>query len=907
MSHEEREELKSCLSSIISSKFTDPRVRRANFASRENVTFYYLDWDSHLLIIKRYHNKDYFDRELFALEALAGTDRVCPVLFHSRLLDEYWQENFNGPYLVVKPYYSGFLRNETGKSPLLLIERAAQEVNISEQLFRYGWRDLDGNINNDAVLLDGRLIRFDLDGAQPRWASADKYNPPYLASGDAQACEAIVAAQRTLFQEEAELESVAIRISQLLLAGVDVRQWPLKDQVLSLRRRNSRNALFRLFFGEGHKKRDAHRLQLQEEWLRTWEGRLSPDAEVKLQSLTKPEARLLGYLFFHLLSRADHGFRLRDLYMSLMLLDIGALIFRYPDLVIPGQRTRNSDQFGNLIEDLYELRKFTEEPATEVPTSVEPTPAPPAPDLFELQLSSDGREWGASRKGTGRECEDLVLLPSSAERPLLLLADGASLANGLQAVQMAKAIFTRWELGFKFGTPSENRSAIETLITSIHQELFSNFRRDNKLRETTIVIVMVVNDPKNPYAMIVRYGNSGFLVTHESEDGYINYKLRSSSTPPSKSLGAIDLDWKRSEPIMQVPLKQEGIYRIRAWSDGVADKEEEAEQLVDRKMSIGELVAEARDWASTHHAIGDDDWAIAGFDIQVSKKKAAVREQDGPSTGMSRNDKATASDPFGILRRVAQQKFSFSNEAIAFWRNLLQKDETLKALLEYPIIQYVLNRHPAPPPPPKTTEMMTVHVPESTTGQGQRQKSARNSRFLPIAVTIAVVLVLIVRYCVQSSSNVDQKSVSSNSSSTVNATPSSSPKYTFENLRAQAIYEKLESEDRFPLDHLPKNSEIDTEPLKTFLDDLTEVLGKTRMRVLVEVYTDLSGGTEVNLQTSNERANKIKNKLLATGRVSEVQIQVIGRGEIPPVVLNEQTEEDRNKNRRLVVVKRPIG
>ncbi len=69
-------------------------------------------------------------------------------------------------------------------------------------------------------------------------------------------------------------------------------------------------------------------------------------------------------------------------------------------------------------------------------------------------------------------------------------------------------------------------------------------------------------------------------------------------------------------------------------------------------------------------------------------------------------------------------------------------------------------------------------------------------------------------------------------------------------------------------------------------------------------YTDSYGGDEQNLQLSKERAEAVKQYLLANSKLVASQIEVIGYGESKPIASNE-TMAGRAANRRVEVVIHP--
>lgn len=72
-------------------------------------------------------------------------------------------------------------------------------------------------------------------------------------------------------------------------------------------------------------------------------------------------------------------------------------------------------------------------------------------------------------------------------------------------------------------------------------------------------------------------------------------------------------------------------------------------------------------------------------------------------------------------------------------------------------------------------------------------------------------------------------------------------------------------------------------------------------RITVEGHTDSRGGDEANLRLSTERAEAVREYLLAAGSVDASRLFAAGYGESRPIASND-TDEGRRKNRRIDIV-----
>ncbi len=75
-------------------------------------------------------------------------------------------------------------------------------------------------------------------------------------------------------------------------------------------------------------------------------------------------------------------------------------------------------------------------------------------------------------------------------------------------------------------------------------------------------------------------------------------------------------------------------------------------------------------------------------------------------------------------------------------------------------------------------------------------------------------------------------------------------------------------------------------------------------KIEIEGHTDAFGSDELNLELSSERANSVKQYMLANMGLTSAQLTATGFGEAQPIANNE-TPEGRTKNRRIDIIIRP--
>ena len=96
------------------------------------------------------------------------------------------------------------------------------------------------------------------------------------------------------------------------------------------------------------------------------------------------------------------------------------------------------------------------------------------------------------------------------------------------------------------------------------------------------------------------------------------------------------------------------------------------------------------------------------------------------------------------------------------------------------------------------------------------------------------------------------------------------------------------------------NSAEVTEEMKPDLEKLMNfVLDNPAVHLVISGHTDSKGDPDANTALSLKRANSIKEYIMTKGGIDDSRIDAKGYGSTKPIIKEEKTEEDRNKNRRV--------
>lgn len=229
-----------------------------------------------------------------------------------------------------------------------------------------------------------------------------------------------------------------------------------------------------------------------------------------------------------------------------------------------------------------------------------------------------GNAWRSTMKGTDWICEDLVLgyVRHLEDRITgsFILADGASLANGREAIHIVKNAFT----ARPWNNPGQDAliPGITETVSAMHSSALANNA------ETTLVLCVVLSIADQPILSVIKFGNSNYLITHQPPDRDRLVWVKGSNLVPLPPIGSVYLhiDTKVIKRFLYtVPLQRHGTWNMTAFSDGVLDGKDKAMELILQYTSLEALVKSAALWDKTTPYFGHDDWSVAGMEIKVEE------------------------------------------------------------------------------------------------------------------------------------------------------------------------------------------------------------------------------------------------------------------------------------------------
>jgi outer membrane protein OmpA-like peptidoglycan-associated protein len=496
-------------------------------------------------------------------------------------------------------------------------------------------------------------------------------------------------------------------------------------------------------------------------------------------------------------------------------------------------------------------------------------------------LSYDGGSWNATRKGP-EECEDLVLNLSCESHPIFVLADGASGAGGKQAIQIVSEVSQEWVKTFSPKSQIETEKQLNDLLAQIQKRLVERGRYQY---QTTLVLIALCPDAMpTPVALLARFGNSDWLITYENEakgmQEFTSTSRESATLGTRKAGDEIDQQWN------YFSFDGAGTYRLRAFSDGVAGK---ALDCLASRMSITDIVKDAGNWNKYIEQIGDDDWAVGGFDVVVTRKASGSAQSSPPPPKQD--------DVLARLKQIEPGRFSLSRPAPAFWKWALGFDAKLNLLVDYPIISRVVGPVKVAVASPNHQEQVATKRSRWNQAVGMVNRGREKRKLIAGGALTLILLFAIVIYALRPASETSSPAPEPPNERVERRTNA----LRFETAQQQSLYEALQDGRNYTIYDWPQGWTLREAEFHGLILGLSKVLAETRWKVIIEVHTDQTGANQVNQTVSNQRAMELRDLLLQTGLVGPEQISAEGKGESQPIVKQEISNANKAQNRRIIV------
>lgn len=864
------------------------------FASLENVAqpqrfdskFYRVTPPSGInCFIKVFVNRRLYEIELFALHLLRNNERFCPILCSSENFELRKESQTPSLYFIVKPAFNKFLDVKEKKT--ILLDNAAQMIDIARELRKEGLYDWDENWENNAFDDNGRLVRIDLDAFYNYKNPIPKFNHHFhspraveLKRSLSRACEE--------FDELPFINTgLAVRLSRFLLdrAGKfsELEIWlpssnePNPPGTLS----KAAGWLGNLFSSSNEtilpleSASDSGDEDKLRSWDKIWRDKFSGASEIPYKSLSVAEAVFFGRIVRRMLTKPD--FTLDDSYYSILLLLAGSL----------QRQTKSSQDIirfpKGLFDEVFEIKKLGEIIPDALAADDSPTSQLPdsAETLVIEDIKSDGGFWASLKKETTHKTQDRVRIFSDAPYPFIILADGVSNANGEEAAEITVRVSgeVSEEMKRNPGRFAAGEWIVE-LVKRINTSLIENQKRE-KFQTTFTIALIEENKSGAPFIHLAQYGDSPWLVIEEGEKKE-KVVHKNSLRCDDKKLGvkAVLSDEWIDGAIMGIRTVP-GKYYIRLFSDGITNPVRDKLEVTD---PIKGLVSEVEGWSKKYPAdIGHDDWSIVGFDIEVKKYKPGKSKKGGNTE--SEMKKATMPQPV-IEFKLEPSKFRLSPVAREFWKQTLSEG-VCRDLNNLAIIKQTLNLNL--PVQPAASQQNDPADETKSNQWGLLPKILIGFGVLALSISFFVVWVMLLKYYY---SNTPSTNISN-----VNAVPGTPEKQnlTFGNKETQDLYKILETDGVVILDSLPGGADINADVFQKTLSRLADIMRATDWIISIEVHTDAAGEEAGNQKISEERGKRIRQRLIDL-QVKESQIKIRSLGESKPFSL-----ADSPKNRRIVI------
>ena len=447
-----------------------------------------------------------------------------------------------------------------------------------------------------------------------------------------------------------------------------------------------------------------------ERWLALWqkgspaEIRLSDierDAE-KATLFTGSEYQLLARFAHHLIVEPEHGFDLRDLKSSLLM--VTAAFLRDRRKVLHYYELHEGSQLKTFSPNthLFSLRRALSPSAALNSAGGEAGGVKPNREALgeetaghsdEAQrlsikaeiVAAEGRAWKAKDKG---QCEDRAVSYPSEEFGQLAfaaVADGASSGGGLAAAKIIERELNERAPLLRPSSPEEAAAALKKMVVEINGLLINaatkaegdeGSHKPGEPHQAMLVLALVTITDDSCFVTVAHAGDSDCVILYPDGDLLLNTHKKWETTRLGQVENFSDKDFRvETFDLGAYGETRPGVYRIRLFSDGVRKLGIERIRS-NEKSGIKELIGEAGDWPGTlHGGIGEDDWSLAGIDVKLEAIAVVTYDEEGQGLEGEAAREAVDEQPLvklsDLIPAFNKEMFPLSEPAARYWREAM--------------------------------------------------------------------------------------------------------------------------------------------------------------------------------------------------------------------------------------------
>jgi hypothetical protein len=663
---------------------------------------------------------------------------------------------------------------------------------------------------------------------------------------------------------------------------------------------------------------------LLDEWVDLWLGQAPPKTTQvtpqTLSQLSHDEWGLLARLFHHLIRNEDHGFTLADFHMSMLMLIVAFLRDRRQRIAAISRSEEELIKAFAPNTGFFEMRQVFAIPAAGTvqrqseadrsPRPKRPQPTPVKSSELKVAFSSGSGHWAAPTKGLGREGEDRTFVHSGKHLLVAAVTDGVSEASGLEAAMVVEKELREWCEQLSAASPEEAAGEIRDILRKINASLIRSYKETKQPHQAMLVIAVVGKKGDSCFASIGQAGDSDCVVF--SPDGSPRFSTKSWTTTRLGTSETLRDEDVRVEHISLAVADASGSYRIRLFSDGIGERGYERVRDV---VGIADLISEAAHWPeSLGSAVGHDDWSIAGLDISIVEVPAYAGAPlpDHVETARERTDETLPEQTLlsDIVNRLDATKFSLSERAKEFWREAIPAAGGTSEVARFSFIRSVVGNPrttTVPSPTKPTTDSRVV-----THGGTVKETWFSEWKSAIIALGVVALLCLVVVVIMWAMRSTSPTSDEARSEETVERPAPSPAENTasdpeLETPGQKKIYFDLKEKRVHVSDGLPGGEGVTNQTIKLLLNDLAQVLIRSKFRVSIEVFSAPGGDPLTNIGMSDRRAKLIRRTLITDYKVPDTLVlDAVGRGlwNTSSVNLSPETAQQVNTTGAVFIIRR---